>query len=752
MLELITIDFPLQRTHCGLPLGNGTMGILVWGGHNILRLTIGRADLWDHRGGMSHWTDKQNLHNIRKSLEQNNTALLENMIAGDSDGQHRTPTKPSIIPLGRFDLIFPADCRLVKAELNLRRAEIKVFLKKGEKCYTLVACIAMDECHGRIIIPEDLDVQIKSVPSWDYLQKQLSAVSFAEPERYENNNRHGWFQPFPADPGVCAICRKNANRLDIVSSRENNLADALLSMQLVLEKNNADPADPSRLYWWEQFWNDIPQIELPNPKLINLYYFGLYKFACLTNPSGVPATLQGPWIEEYGLPPWSSDYHFNINVQMCYSPAYKANKARHLLPLFHMVWSWRGRLRENAKAFVGIDDGYMLPLAVDDRGTCGRHWSGTIDHACSAWIANMMYDYYRYTLDRDFLKETAFPFMYGVMRVYEMMLERDGETFALPVGVSPEYCVPESSPSHRSDSRNSWGCNAGFQLAAIHRLLRDLVDAGKVLDLALPPIWSQIIHGLPETVTLEKGTDKERLALWEGVDLDESHRHHSHLAAIWPFDTCDPFAPKYQSILANTVSRWTEKGMGLWSGWSMPWASIIHSRLGNGTMAELLLEIWDKVFTNSGCGSLHDPTVFGFSSLCAPSLTCPDGSGRGGLPERMQIDGAMGVVTAIQEMFLHICNDIVYVMHGIPPNWKDCTFRDMPCGKGFYISAKRFNYQLCQIEIKSGCGGTLYIHSPWPQAALHGAGIMQRNADVLFLTLPPGSSAIITAEEQICQD
>jgi len=340
--------------------------------------------------------------------------------------------------------------------------------------------------------------------------------------------------------------------------------------------------------------------------------------------------------------------------------------------------------------------------------------------------------------------------MYGVMRVYEMMLERDGETFSLPVGVSPEYSVPASSPQHRSDSRNAWGRNAGFQLAAIHRLLRDLFDAGKVLDIALPIIWSKIIHELPETVTLDKGTDNERLALWDGVDLDESHRHHSHLAAIWPFDTCDPFAPKYKSIIANTVSRWTEKGMGRWAGWSMPWASIIHSRLGNGIMAELLLEIWDRVFTNSGCASLHDPIVFGFSSVCAPSLTHPEGRGRGGLPERMQIDGAMGTVTAIQEMFLHIRNDIVYVMHGIPPHWKDCTFSNMPCGKGFYISAKRFSYQLCQIEIKSGCGGTLYIHSPWPQAALHGAGIMQRNADVLFLTLPPGCSVIIAAEEQIC--
>src|SRR5207249_9395004 len=92
-----------------------------------------------------------------------------------------------------------------------------------------------------------------------------------------------------------------------------------------------------------------------------LYHYGMYKFAGLTHPRGVAATLQGPWIEEYQMPPWASDYHFNINVQMCYWPAYQGNRLPHLRPIFDLVWSWRDKLRDNAKKF---EDGTEMREAI----------------------------------------------------------------------------------------------------------------------------------------------------------------------------------------------------------------------------------------------------------------------------------------------------------------------------------------------------------------------------------------------------
>jgi hypothetical protein len=72
-----------------------------------------------------------------------------------------------------------------------------------------------------------------------------------------------------------------------------------------------------------------------------------------------------------------------------------------------MIWSWRETLRQNARYFVGIDD-VMLPHAVDDRCVIiGCFWSGTIDHGCTAWVGKMMYDYWRYSGDREFLRNIA---------------------------------------------------------------------------------------------------------------------------------------------------------------------------------------------------------------------------------------------------------------------------------------------------------------------------------------------------------
>ncbi|GAJ14875.1 unnamed protein product, partial [marine sediment metagenome] len=225
--------------------------------------------------------------------------------------------------------------------------------------------------------------------------------------------------------------------------------------------------------WWKSYWERVPEVSIPSEELSFIYCYGLYKFACLTNPAGVAATLQGPWIEEYQMPPWSSDYHFNINVQECYWPAFTSNLLDHIVPLFDMVESWKPKLQRNARLFLGIDDGLMLPHAVDDRCTCmGGFWTGSIDHGSTSWVAQLMWLYYCYTLDEEFLRERAYPFIKGALRCYEEMLEWDGEAPCLPVSVSPEY---------NGDRMNAWGRNASFQLANLHFLLRAGAKAAYIL-------------------------------------------------------------------------------------------------------------------------------------------------------------------------------------------------------------------------------------------------------------------------------
>ena len=357
-----------------------------------------------------------------------------------------------------------------------------------------------------------------------------------------------------------------------------------------------------------------------------------------------------------------------------------------------MLTDWLPRLKQNAKHFVGIDDGIMLPHAVDDRGTCmGGFWTGCIDHACAAWMVQMMFDYCDYYSDETYLRNTVFDFMKGVMRVFqEMILRKADGSLELPVSVSPEY------GGRRMDA---WGANSSFQLAAIHRLAENLITAAKILNEPCDPFWLEVLTKLPKASLWDNSlsdsqavgnTGEQEIGLWDGQTLMESHRHHSHLAGIHPFDVIDLEDPDLQSIIFNTRKRWIANGMGKWSGWSMPWAAILHCRLHGAEAVELMLEIYNNAFVNEGGGSRHDPCFKGFSLF-----------GESDRNEIMQMDAAMGAVAAIQDMFVQSRRNVLYVGAGIPAKWKNAGVRDMPAPGGFRISCK-FNRGKCTfLEIKA---------------------------------------------------
>jgi hypothetical protein len=225
---------------------------------------------------------------------------------------------------------------------------------------------------------------------------------------------------------------------------------------------------------------------LPDETLMRLWCYGLVKQAGLTTPHGVAATLQGPWMEENRLPPWSNDYHFNINLQMIYWPCLSSNRTEHLQPLWDMVRGWLPELRALGQEFFGVPDAIMLPHAVDDRGrTVDTFWHGTIDHACPSWIALLAWLHYRYSGDTQVLRDIAWPLLTGSFGGYwamaEETVEADGtRRMTLPVSVSPEYGEGQAG---------FWGANASFQLAAAHMVARILPQAAALLGEPTDPRW-----------------------------------------------------------------------------------------------------------------------------------------------------------------------------------------------------------------------------------------------------------------------
>ncbi|HEX6972346.1 MAG TPA: hypothetical protein VF234_09015 [Limnochordia bacterium] len=703
--------FPLPRTHTGVLQGNGVLGAMIWGEGPILRITLNRADFWDHRGGMP-WTEKVSYTALRRSLEAGDEEDLRRRF---ETGEARTgePPRPSRLPLGRVELDFGPGATLLDAALDLSDGTVTVRIDKAGGVHAVRIALPMDRPGLLVQCAQGLSpFEVRSVTAWELQPEGFRAIGFEPPERLHGDGLQGWVQPRPADPPVCVGHRQAGDLWAAAVTYGGDPGAARAAAKREVDRLLAAGfagVQGAAAAWWGEFWRDAPTIEIPNPHLEFLYRYGMYKFAGLTHPEGVPGTLQGPWVEEYKFPPWSSDYHFNINVQECYWPAYRGNRLAHLLPLFDMVLSWEPLLRENARLFLGIEDGIMLPHAVDDRGTCmGGFWSGAVDHGCTAWVAHMMAEYVRYSGDLAFLREKAYPFMKGAMRVYEEMLEQEGERWVLPVSVSPEY---------RGNRLDAWGRNASFQLACIHALLEALFEAAELLGEPPKPVWRAIQAGLPKACVMG---ERPEIYLWEGTPLEESHRHHSHLAGIYPFDVIDVDDPAWRPIVQRTVRRWIAEGMGLWSGWCMPWAAILHTRLGHAETAELLLDTWQRVFTNEGQGTLHDAHFPGFSLMGSTPLAAPNRA-----QERMQMDAAMGAVGAILEMLLHSRRGVHYLFWGAPAHWERVAFDGIRAAGGFLVSAERVGGEVTEVRITSERGGRFRLADPWGDGVLEvdlGAG------------------------------
>lgn len=702
-------DFPLRQVHHGAMLGNAELGLYVWGGGSTINLTVGCASLWDHRGGMS-WTPRQNYRDIRQALVNRDKKAITAIFATDTENKPGQPRRPSLIPVGRLVLTLTPECRLLQAELLPDDALLRAVYCRGESEDAVEIRLNMTAkgafaCRCRHLAAFQL------LPSFELAGNALKDISFAPPILIDDADRHAFIQPMPADPPFALAARRDDDLITGAFLRADT-TDALLEdirghrppqwEQLDpktqdditrhfpgLRPANWDQLTADNRQWWGDFWQRVPQINIDNPVLMDIYYQGLFKFAAMTAPDGSPAGLQGPWIEDHALPPWSGDYHFNINIQMCYWPAYRAGLFENLKPLFDMVLSWRDQLRRNAACFLGLEDGYMLPHAVDDHGTCmGAFWTGSIDHACTAWIAQMMFDYVDYTGDLDFLRRDVFDFMRGAMRVFQAMLEPQPDgTLALPVTVSPEY---------RGAEMDAWGRNASFQLAAVHRLARNLLQAAQWLNEKPDPAWEDILARLPKASLFTAGNSPGEIGLWDGLALEESHRHHSHLAGICPFDIIDPDDPQWRAIVAQTRARWTRLGMGLWSGWCVPWAAMLYNRLDNPLMAENLLEIWRRTFTNPGGGSLHDAWFPGLTLMA-------------GRPEIMQMDASMGALTAVQDMLLHSRQGVLHVFAGASPHWKTASFQNMPAPGGFRVTASRSKHGAAGIAITATRDSTLRL-------------------------------------------
>lgn len=735
------IPWELETAFChhGIPLSNGVYGALIWFQEQTIMLTVNRADYWDHRGGIVK-TDACTYSNLKELLTQGDFEGARQLYPVQMiNGKEKRPTR---LPMGRFELKLKPGVTIESAALHLQTAEASIICRVNEEKYVLKLTIMIDRPILQISGNRELLADFIPRPSYDFPKVKAYYDDFGinpyTPLR--TPNAVGWVQELPADP-ACAVFAEWSDSVlsiaaefgDTASEAEAAAARHLAALRGVFYEKSSEETKQS----WKELWAQTADISLPDEEIERIYYMGIYRMLGNSMPGRIAPTLQGPWAEEYRIPPWSCDYHFNINVQECLWPAYGANLLPCLQPLFTMIDQWKPILSHNAKRFVDIDDGYMLGHSVDDRGLpVGGMWTGTIDQANTSWVAQLMWQYARYAGDQKFLLEEVYPFMKGALRVFAAMMEWEDDTYALPISVSPEF---------GGSSANGLGRNSSFFLVNVHFLCEKLIETAETYGIkdADMAMIRDIRSKLPTFTAGPRQYQEfgkkpgDEIYLWERQPLTESHRHHSHLAGIFPFDTMDMADSYTREATLNAYRSWVDKGMGRWAGWSFPWASILHNRLGNPDMALFSLHILKEMYMMPGYATAHNGKYAGFTQFVGADV--------------MQVEAAIAASAAVLEMYVQCVRGTIRIFTGLSKRFKEAAFSGIRAEGAFLLSGVKSQGQVREITVYAERDEWLRFVNPFSGKVLITRGVDRSEPEetLIVLRLIAGETVVFTAAASV---
>jgi alpha-L-fucosidase 2 len=413
-----------------------------------------------------------------------------------------------------------------------------------------------------------------------------------------------------------------------------------------------------------------------NLYLEELYYqFGRYLLISSSRENSLPANLQGIWAE--GLaPPWSADYHTNINLQMNYWLAEQTNLADCHLPVVEYVKSLvpRGKITANHYYCQANGDpvrGWVIHHENNVWGNTapGNWYEGFYFPAGAAWMCQDIWEYYQFNQDETFLNE-HYQILLDAALFWVDNLWRDTRDGTLVA--NPSY-----SPEH-----GPYSLGASCDQAIITELFDMVIKASTILNKNTPEI-NEIIAAKSRLAGPQIGLAGQFMEWKDELQIDITgdggHRHANHLFWLHPGSQIIPGRSVQEDLYAEAMKKTLTTRGDAATGWSKAWKLNFWARLRDGNHSHKLLQELLKESTLTNLFDTHPP---------------------------FQIDGNFGASAGMTEMLLQSQGEYIELLPSLPDNWASGNFKGIKARGNFEVTAQWENKQLKRLEIRSVSGKT----------------------------------------------